>query len=198
MRYALLGDIHSNFGDLEVVLLHIKEIAPDAQIIGLGDLFECVIGKKRAKNERFTQLSDVMIRPNGFEEILTFPTIKGNQEQRIIDITSTDEGLFKLLENLPETIELPHAVVIHGHQWEWNGDPWTPIIPDFGDKIVFYGHSHRAGIMERNESILFTYNETIKLHHLNIQVNVGSVIDHVEWLLYDAELHTISFMKAKK
>lgn len=198
MRYALLGDIHSSITDLETVLLHITEFAPDAHLIGLGDLFECVIGKKRAKNEQFTQLSDVMIRPNGFENILSFPTVKGNQEQRIVDITSTNEGLYKLLEKLPETIELPGAVVTHGHQWEWGGDPWKPIIPSFEDKIVFYGHSHRAGVMERFESISFTYNDPVKLPHLNFQVNVGSVINHGEWLLYDTELNTITFMKAKK
>lgn len=47
MRYALLGDLHSSIEDTKAVLQHIQEIAPDSKIIGLGDLFECTIGKKK-------------------------------------------------------------------------------------------------------------------------------------------------------
>lgn len=49
MKYALIGDLHSCFEDTNAVLQHINQTAEDATIIGLGDLFECKIGKKEQK-----------------------------------------------------------------------------------------------------------------------------------------------------
>lgn len=49
MKYAFLGDLHSNIEDTKAVLNHIKETAPNAIVYGLGDLYECKIGKKKLK-----------------------------------------------------------------------------------------------------------------------------------------------------
>mgnify|MGYP004574463109 FL=1 len=49
MKYAILSDLHSHFKNTKKVLKHIQQVAPNAEIIGLGDLFECKIGKKKAK-----------------------------------------------------------------------------------------------------------------------------------------------------
>lgn len=46
MLYALLGDLHSNIEDTKAVLNHIQQTANDAEIIGLGDLYECIVSKK--------------------------------------------------------------------------------------------------------------------------------------------------------
>ena len=50
MQYALLGDIHSSKDDLEKVLAHISEKAPNAKLIGTGDLYECTVSKKDITN----------------------------------------------------------------------------------------------------------------------------------------------------
>lgn len=49
MLYALLGDLHSNIEDTKAVLTHIQQTAKEAKIIGLGDLYECTISKKKPK-----------------------------------------------------------------------------------------------------------------------------------------------------
>lgn len=49
MLYALLGDLHSNIEDTKAVLAHIQQTAEEAKIIGLGDLYECTVSKKRHK-----------------------------------------------------------------------------------------------------------------------------------------------------
>ena len=93
MRYALLGDIHSSKDDLEKVLNHIEEVAKEATLIGTGDLYECTISKKDITDVKFTKLDQVMLIPNGITELLDFPSVRGNQEERIIYITDTKEPL---------------------------------------------------------------------------------------------------------
>lgn len=197
MKYALLGDLHSSLSDTKDVLMHITKISPEAKLVGIGDIFECVIGKKRAiTEERFESLSKVMKSSKAFTSLLSFPSVRGNQEQRILDITIPNDKFYFVLKNLPETIDLPNAIVIHGHQWKEK--ILIPKIFNTEDKILFYGHSHKSGLMERYKQIPFFHNQEIKLKHFQYQVNVGSVVDNREWLLYDDERMTISFMKAKK
>ncbi|QBP41198.1 metallophosphoesterase family protein [Paenisporosarcina antarctica] len=196
MKYALLGDLHSSLSDTKDVLMHITKISPEAKLVGIGDIFECVIGKKRAITERFESLSKVMKNSKAFTSLLTFPSVRGNQEQRILDITITNDKFYYVLKNLPETIDLPHGIIIHGHQWKEKIS--IPKIFNTEDKILFYGHSHKSGLMERHKQIPYFHNQEIKLQHFQYQVNVGSVVDNREWLLYDDERMTISFMKARK
>ena len=106
MKYALLGDIHSSKEDLEKVLGHIEEVAPDAMVIGTGDLYECTISKKDITDVKFTKLDQVMLNPKGFTELLNFPSVRGNQEERIIYITETDEPLRKSLDSMPKLLNL--------------------------------------------------------------------------------------------
>ena len=47
-----------------------------------------------------------MLIPKGFTELLKFPSVRGNQEERIIYITETDEPLRKSLIAMPEVIEI--------------------------------------------------------------------------------------------
>lgn len=195
MRYALLGDLHSSIEDLEKVLEHIRLVASDAEVVGLGDLFECTIGKKRAVSERFTKIDDVILHPEGFEELLTFPSVKGNQEERILMITTDDDPLLRKLEALPETIQLEGGVVIHGHQWHWSGDPWRPEVPPIEDRIVFFGHSHQSAYYI-NQWVLPEFGTAYPVPDGKMAVNVGSVIENREWVLYDSEQQLIVFHRA--
>ncbi|KXH81969.1 metallophosphoesterase [Sporosarcina sp. HYO08] len=196
MQYAILGDIHSSKEDLEEVLRQISNEAPGAIRIGTGDIFECTISKKDVTAHKFTNLKDVMILPDGFVDLLTFVSVRGNQEERILLLTETDEQLREKLAIMPETYEVGRAEIIHGHQWEWGGEPWDLMQAETSAPITFYGHSHRSswtmdGVLQEVE-----FGKAYELNKSNILVNVGAVIGNREWVLYDAEGETLTFMKA--
>jgi len=196
MHYALLGDIHSSKSDLEQVLADILNKAPEAELVGTGDLFECIISKKNITDKKFTELEEVMLIPEGFPELLTFPSVSGNQEDRVILITETADPLRLKLAALPETIELGNAQVIHGHQWQWGGEPWALVHESVEQSFVFYGHSHQS-IFSRNgirQEIEFGIPYSVEGEH--VLVNVGAVVGDCEWVLYDTEQQTVTFMKA--
>ncbi|MBD7986075.1 metallophosphoesterase family protein [Sporosarcina sp. Sa2YVA2] len=197
MKYALIGDVHSSKEDLKAVLLHVTEQAPDATLVGTGDLFECTISKRLITNKKFDNLSDVMLLPEGFVEMLTFPSVIGNQEERILFITETEDPLLGLLSAMPERMELGAAEVIHGHQFEWGGDPWSLQKAEVTTALTFYGHSHRSGLLRdgfAEEKVVFGKPYTIGDEQT--LVNVGAVIFDREWVLYDSIDNTITFMKA--
>ena len=72
--------------------------------------------------------------------------MKGNQEERILLITETDDPLREQMSSMPETIEIGKAKIIHGHQWEWGGEPWALIHAEVRNSPVFYGHSHHSAL----------------------------------------------------
>lgn len=125
MQYALLGDLHSNIEDTRAVLAHIQETAKDAIIIGLGDLYECTVSKKKAQIVSGLSLQKAAIVNNDFENLLTFPSIRGNQEERITRVTGIER-----FTKLPETMEIEGAVLMHGHQFKWSVS-WQPTFPSF-------------------------------------------------------------------
>lgn len=196
MYYALLGDIHSSKEDLEIVLADISEKAPEAVRVGTGDLFECTISKKDITDRKFTMLEDVMIIPEGFTDLLTFQSISGNQEERILKITETENPLREKLTTMPEIYEIANAKIIHGHQWKWGGEPWSLKVLEGGKFPVFYGHSHLSRLSRNgvNEEIEFGIPFDVK--GKKVLVNVGSVIGNREWLLYDLLNNTVTFMRA--
>ena len=140
MLYALLGDFHSHYKNTKKVLEHIEKTAPNATIIGLGDLYECRIGKKKAQTARNVSLEDAAIISDKFENLLTFPSIIGNQEERIALVT----GIQRFLD-YAEKIVIEQATLMHGHQFEWN-EQFEPTFPEIETPLLFFGHSHRAAI----------------------------------------------------
>lgn len=198
MQYAILGDVHSSKVDLEDVLSDIRERAPEAVLISTGDLFECTISKRFVNERTYSSLEEVMILPKGFVELLTFPSVKGNQEERILFITETDDPLLGMLSAMPERIELGEAEVIHGHQWKWGGEPWSLLEAEVTKNLTFYGHSHRSGLLRNSieeEAILF--NQPYDVKDGQTLVNVGAVVFDKEWVLYDDMQDTVIFMKVK-
>ena len=196
MLYALLGDIHSSIKDLEDVLANISDIAPEAIRIGTGDVFECTISKKDITNYKFKLLEEVMILPEGFTELLTFPSISGNQEERILQITETDDPLREKLAAMPETYEIGHAEIIHGHQWKWGGNPWALIHANVEKSPVFYGHSHCSELLINGVQQEIEFGIPYHVDGKNVLVNVGAVVGDKEWALYDSLEDTVQFMKA--
>lgn len=198
MQYAIIGDVHSSKKDLADVLTHINERAPEAVLIGTGDLFECIISKRNVNERMYDSLEEVMLLPEGFVELLTFPSVKGNQEERILLITETDDPLYGILSAMPEKVALGEAELIHGHQWQWGGEPWALVNADVSKSLTFYGHSHRSGLLRngRDEgAVLFDHPYDVKGGQT--LVNVGAVVSDKEWVLYDVMLDTVTFCKAK-
>lgn len=190
MKYALIGDLHSSTEDTLAVLNHIKSINTPLQIIALGDLFECTISQKKAKKLFTVPLEEAMEVSPAFTELLTFPSVIGNQELRIM--TTTGQALF---QHLPEKIQIEGATLIHGHQFTWLDDV-TPRHKKYKNNIVFFGHSHHSAIFHKKKSLKFKFGHELILKKKRYSINVGSVVYHREWCLYDADVRSITFMKA--
>lgn len=192
MLYALLGDLHSDYKQTKKVLQHIQQIAPSATIIGLGDLYECKIGKNKAqKITAPLPLKEAAVIKKKFEALLTFPSIIGNQEERIAQVT----GIHQFLQ-FPQTIEIEHATLIHGHQFEWSETYEMIGHPPFNTPLVFFGHSHRAAIYEGYDRIAILYGQPYDVSDKSYFINVGAVVDSADWLLYDATNQTVTFYRA--
>lgn len=196
MKYALLGDLHSNIEDTKAVLNHIKETAPNAMVYGLGDLYECKIGKKKAQMISNVPLKEAAIVEDEYEELLTFPSIRGNQEERITLVTG-----IRRFADLPEKILIEDATLIHGHQINWDKywEPEDTSLADIETPLLFFGHSHRSGIYRKNKKLPITiqFGQEIQLVKKKYWINVGSVVNHREWCLYDSSARTITFMKSR-
>lgn len=126
-----------------------------------------------------------------FEQLIQFPSIIGNQEERIALVT----GVSRFLQ-YPEKIEIEHATLMHGHQFSWDAAYSAPIFPEINTQLLFFGHSHRSALYIKGERKVMPFHVKIPLGNERYQINVGSVVDHKEWLLYDSESKTIQFMKA--
>lgn len=191
MKYAIMGDLHSHTERTKQVIEHIKEIAPDATILGLGDLYECKIGKRKASTVRNAKLEDAAIITSEFEELLTFPSIIGNQEERIALVT----GLERFTQ-YEEKFTIEKATLLHGHQFDWD-DNFEPTFPKLDTPLLFFGHSHRAAIYEEGIRKDITYNSPIYVGDKSYAINVGSVIETMDWCLYDSTAMTVTFLQAK-
>lgn len=195
MKTAFISDIHSSIDELKLVLKQIKALAPDSKIAGVGDLFECTISKKKLDGTTYPLLSEVMLNPVGFEQLLDFPSIRGNQEERILLISESTEPLLQRISQLPERMRVSDALLIHGHQWPYNELPPDHITE--GESLVVHGHTHTSSWAVEGEVKEFEFSVPIKLPQETVTVNVGSVVEHREWVLYDDSERIITFMKAE-
>ncbi|WP_336046168.1 metallophosphoesterase family protein [Solibacillus ferritrahens] len=191
MKYAILSDLHSHYKNTKKVLNHIQQVAPNAEIIGLGDLFECKIGKKKAKGIRHARLKDAAIIDDRFMRLLTFPSIIGNQEERIALVTGDER--FLQYEN---ALEIEHATLIHGHQIVWD-KTFNPTFPHIETPLLFFGHSHEAAIYNNGKRQPVPYDIPLSVGHRSYQINVGPVVENKEWCLYDSQAMTVTFMQAQ-
>lgn len=189
MKYALLGDLHSNTEDTLAVLEQIHSLNEEVKIIGLGDLFECKVSKKKAKKITHLSIDEALVITKDFIHTLTFPSIIGNQELRIMRVTGQE-----LFKHLPEKIQIDGATLVHGHQFDWIDD-FTPKHSKYENPLVFFGHSHHSALFRKGKSIEFNFSEPISLVKKRYSINVGSVVFHREWCLYDSENRSITFMK---
>ncbi|WP_025784842.1 metallophosphoesterase [Sporosarcina sp. D27] len=195
MKVAFISDIHSSLDELKMVLEQIEKIAPDAKIVGVGDLFECTIGKKKLDGTTYPLLSEVMLNPVGFEQLLDFPSIRGNQEERILLVSRSADPLLQKISHLPERMRIGDALLIHGHQWPYNESPPQQVTQ--GEPLVVHGHTHKSSWSVEGEEQKFHYFVPIELPQKSVTVNVGSVVDNKEWVLYDDCERKVTFMKVE-
>lgn len=196
MQYALLGDIHSSKEDLEAVLHQIEHEYPDAVLTGTGDLYECTVSKKKLCGQIYPSVDQIIRHPEGFDRLLAFPSVYGNQEERILLLTEKREPLREFLSALPEMIELEGARVIHGHQWQGSSDPWSYTeLPEVS--VLFHGHTHRSKLSYDGEEVMIEFDKEIPVTDSKVIVNVGAVVADREWVLYDSTEGTVRFMKAE-
>lgn len=192
MKYAILGDLHSSTKDTKAVLKHIQSLGEDLEIIGLGDLFECKVGKKKlATLTDKLPLDEVIDVKPKFDQLLTFPSVIGNQEERIAFVTGN-----KTFLNYPQEIVIEHALIKHGHQFDYTED-FELITPTLDGDVLFFGHSHYSAIYigDERKSVVFDKEYAVGDGKQYI-VNVGCVIDKCEWCLYDSSKMTVTFKKA--
>lgn len=192
MIYAIIGDLHSDYKRTKYVKKFIKKNYPLAKTMGLGDLYECKIGKKKAKKVSNATLDEAAIMTDQFNKLIDFPSIFGNQELRIQQVTGRS-----LFEKLPEKMEIDGATLIHGHQFEW-ADDFSQIYDSSLPNLLFFGHSHYSGLFVNGEKKPFSFNKKIQLQNAQYSINVGSIVDHSEWCLYDSSKKTIMFMKTEE
>ncbi|WP_309090300.1 metallophosphoesterase family protein [Domibacillus sp.] len=190
MRYAILGDLHSSVEDTKAVLKQIECRAPDAEIMGLGDLYECSIRRRKAATTRGISMEKAAQIPEEFAPLLTFPSVRGNQEERIMLVTGCHD-----FAHLPEELTIDGAVLMHGHQWKW-AKGGLPILPKTDPPLIFFGHSHTAGLYRKGKPLPFEYGKPILLKKKRYGINVGAVWQSREWVLYDSTARTVTFMKA--
>lgn len=197
MKYALIGDIHSAEEQLRDVLAHIREEVPEAAIVGTGDIFECTISKKKLPLKKLKRLEDVMLTSSSFEQLLTFPSVYGNQEERILQTSKDGGDMRQSLEALPETIQLTKdAAVIHSHQWTWGGEPWGLQKASPLARLTFFGHSHTSQAFRDGGPIKIIFERPLDVSEGEWLINVGSVVDGREWVLYDEQAQEVIFYKA--
>ncbi len=162
MKFAIIVDLHSAIDDTKVVLKDIRKLGLEQHIIGLGDLFECKIGKRKlALLTEKVPLKEAAIYKKLFKELLTFPSVIGNQEERIALVTGDGQFL-----HYPSTIELPHATIMHGHQFDYT-EEFDLIIPTFESKILFFGHSHRSALYINGKRNQIEFDKTYSLQQYN-------------------------------
>ena len=193
MKYAIIGDLHSAIDETKTVLKEIKKMELDQQIIGLGDLFECKIGKRKlALLTEKLPLKEAAIYKKSFEELLTFPSVIGNQEERIALVTGEERFL-----KYPQSIKLEHATVMHGHQFKYTEENFELITPSFESKVLFFGHSHRSALYINGNRNKIQFDKPYSLNQYEqVIVNVGSVVNHLEWCIYDSDALTVTFKKS--
>lgn len=191
MKYALLGDLHGHYQHTKATLRHIKKIAPTATILGLGDLFECHIGKKKAaKLTSYISVKEATTMKKKFMQLLTFPSIIGNQEERIAQVTGNPS-----FSQYEECLLIDQATLLHGHQFEWN-ENFEPNFPAYTTPLLFFGHSHRAAIYVHGQRTAIRYCQPIYVGDGKYEINVGAVVESCDWCLYDSDQMTVTFYQA--
>ena len=207
MKYAILGDIHSNLGALQAVLADASAQAVD-QLVSVGD----VVGYGAAPREAIAMLRErgaVVVKGNhdaactGELDTTFFnPYARAAVEWTVAQLTPDD---LAWLSSLPMRIDLDHCSVAHGTYADPERFDYVQSIEDAESslesmprQLCFVGHTHvPVTVLRMHEDptkTFYTLDTRLDLQEVHrALVNVGSVGQprdedpRTGWALFDSE-----------
>lgn len=217
MRYAILGDIHSNLAALEAVLEDVDREGVDA-LIQVGD----VVGYGASPSEVIATLRDreaLVVKGNHdaacvgeLDDRLFNPDARAGVRYTVETLT---KGELRWLAELSLTASTVHCCVSHGTlhrperfdyvQCTADADPSL----DMMDRpVCFVGHTHvPVTIMRLNDAphrTSYTIERAVDLAEASVaMVNVGSVgqprdeDSRAAWVLYDSDAARIDMRRVE-
>ncbi|MEV5844057.1 metallophosphoesterase family protein [Streptomyces sp. NPDC051985] len=151
MRLAVVTDVHGQTARLAGVLERIRAQEVD-QVVCLGDVFECRIGKREAAGHVFGRVEDVFDPDPELARLLEgVVVVRGNQEERIRSLVPErrlPRWTLPLLD-APLEHDTGFARYCHGHPLPWRElEPgrWSPLDADFPGRALIHGHHHRSAL----------------------------------------------------
>ncbi|WP_284350193.1 metallophosphoesterase [Streptomyces sp. A 4/2] len=152
MRYAVVTDIHGDTSHLRTVLAEIRKQGVD-QVICLGDVFECRIGKREVAGYTYNgKIADVFSADPELAVLLDgVRLVRGNQEERIRAVVPDPDlpDWTRPLLDAPLEHLTDFALYCHGHPLPWRElEPgrWCPADADFPRRALVHGHHHRSAL----------------------------------------------------
>ncbi len=215
MRYAILGDIHSNLSALERVLESIEEDGVD-RILSVGD----VVGYGAAPSQCISLLQElgaIVVKGNhdaacvGELDMTFFNPYARSAAEWTREQLSQEE--IDWLRMLPMTVELDHCAVAHGtffmpERYDYIQSPHDadPSLDQMTRKVCFVGHTHVPVTIMRflddPYRTAYTTDPEVQLDDIEkALVNVGSVGQprdedcRTAYGLYDSETDVVSIKR---
>lgn len=152
MRYAIVTDIHGDVEALRTVLAAAALERVD-QVLSLGDVFDCKIGKKQVAAHVFTRVEDVFDAEPELAALLEGATkVRGNQEERIRALVPDHAvpGFTLSTLDAPTVYRTAFAEYTHGHAidgWhEVEPGRWCLLDARFAGRLLVHGHHHRSAL----------------------------------------------------
>ncbi len=152
VRHAVLTDIHGDTARLRAVLERIRAQDVD-EVVCLGDVFECRVGKRDAPAYEFkgspTEVFDA--DPQLARLLDGVRLVRGNQEERIRALVPEAHlpDWARPLLDAPSEHRTDFARYCHGHSLPWRElEPgrWCPAEADFPGRALVHGHHHRSAL----------------------------------------------------
>lgn len=148
MRYAIIGDLHGRHDHLRLVLQDAARRGVD-EVLSLGDIFDVRVPKSNSRAFTFTGLEAVVdAHPDLVALLGAGRTVRGNQEDRILELVPPDRlpPALSCLGRLPSRIWIGDACLEHGHRFEWPDyapGVGVPAAEGVAGRVAFYGHNHQ-------------------------------------------------------
>ena len=100
--------------------------------------------KKILPTRKFRRLEDVMLIPEGFNELLTFPSVEGIKKNDILHLTEVGNPLRENISHCQKQLRLVMRKLFTVTSGKWGGNPWALIDAKVKKSPIFYGHSHQS------------------------------------------------------
>lgn len=203
--YLFVPDTHSPYVDHKALkaLYRRAEALEPARIIHLGDLFDCYLLSKYAKNPKVVDKDLIRRERTVASEALTrlaafsanpVEVLEGNHEARMRSRLS--ENLYLAWYVKPQTLELPgvkflerdhlvvptprgRVLVQHGHTA--NGMGGAAAATQASRMSVVQGHSHRAGLIWRGQTFGMECGYLGAMHAPCFEYYKGRVLNSKDW-----------------